>query len=162
MPVGTPLVSEFADSLDQWPAVGREHVRQEHGLECRLLFPHDPLAGPSAGRLSSSLQHSQQRVGTRAFRLVRGPGPSGFPDCPAAFVLGVRGLGVRGLGIGGWDVISISASAAFALPSHCGQVTLAMSTVSSSCGAWAPQTVRPLLVSFSSRLPSLVEYDQCR
>ena len=96
-------------------------------------------------------------LGPRAFRLVRGPGPSGFPDCPVAFVLGVRALG-----IGGWDVISIGASAAFALPSHWGQVTLAMSTVSSSCGAWAPQTARPLLVSFSSRLPSLVEYDQCR
>ena len=79
-----------------------------------------------------------------------------------AFVLGARALGGPWPPVGGWDVISVGASAAFALPSHCGQVTLAMSTVSSSCGAWMPQTARPLLVSFSSRLPSLVEYDQCR
>ena len=76
--------------------------------------------------------------------------------------LGARVLGGRWPPVGGWDVISVGASAAFALPSHCGQVTLAMSTVSSSCGAWTPQTARPLLVSVSSRLLSLVEYDQCR
>jgi hypothetical protein len=96
MPVGTPLVAKFhhlglpssssgfgnisvsLNSLDQRPAVGREHVWQEHGLECRLLFPYDPLAGPPARRLSFSLQHSQQRVGTARLPTGARSRPLGF------------------------------------------------------------------------------------
>ena len=73
-----------------------------------------------------------------------------------AFVLDVRALGESWVPVGGWDVISIGVSAAFALALHCWQVTLAMSMVSSWCGAWTPQTARPLLVSFSNRGPNLV------